>query len=62
MDSRELLILIDTEYERVYGPIRIEKYCDSNMYIQLLDHRRWVHPRYTEYLKLKEEESVKKQK
>jgi hypothetical protein len=60
MNSHELLVLIDTDYEKAYGPIRISKYCGSNMYMLLLEHRRWQHPRYEEYLKLKEEEMRKR--
>lgn len=56
MKAVELLALIDLEYERAYGRIRIPKYGGSNMYMNILEHRRWMHPRWQEYLDLKKKE------
>jgi hypothetical protein len=56
MNSRELLILIDNDYNNAYGPVRISKYCDSNTCINIIQHRRHMHPRYLEYVQLKQKE------
>jgi hypothetical protein len=55
MEASELLRKIDMECDRIHGTIYTR---DSNMWINLRDHRRWMHPQWNEYiqrLKLKEE-------
>jgi hypothetical protein len=56
MNSQDILTQIDNEYNNAYGPIRVPKRGGSNIYISILEHRRWMHPLYAEYLRLKEKE------
>jgi hypothetical protein len=58
--SHEILRKIDLEYEEAYGKIVIprNKY-SSNTYINILEHRRWMHPLYGEYMRLAEKEALK---
>ena len=53
MNAQELLVKIDTENEQIYGPIKINKYGGSNMYMNELEHRRWSHPDYQKYNEIK---------
>ncbi len=53
MEAHQLLYKIDIENENMFGPIKINKYGGSNMYMNELDHRRWMHPDFQKYLELK---------
>lgn len=47
MDASELLRIIDMDCDRIHGPIYTR---DSNLFLNLRDHRRWMHPRWEEYI------------
>jgi hypothetical protein len=51
--SDRILAHIDAECDRIHGRIITR---DSNLWLNLRDHRRWMHPLWETYLKLKEEE------
>ena len=53
MNAQELLIKIDLDNEKTFGPIKINKYGGSNMYMNELEHRRWMHPDYQKYMEIK---------
>lgn len=53
MNAQELLMKIDTENEKIFGPIKITPWGGSNAYINELDHRRWMHPEYQMYMEIK---------
>jgi hypothetical protein len=55
--GRELLLKIDIENERAMGPIRFSRN-GSNMFMQLLDHRRWLHPDYQQYLRMRRNKAL----
>lgn len=58
--SHELLQKIDLEYEEAYGRIVIPKTkYGSNAYMTILEHRRWMHPLYGEYMRLAQKEALK---
>ena len=50
-NATELLNIIDAECFRIHGPIYTR---DSNLWSNLRDHRRWMHPRWNEYMALYE--------
>lgn len=54
--AERLLAKIDKDNEAMFGPIIIGRHLDSNSYMWELDHRRWNHPEYNTYLKLREDE------
>jgi hypothetical protein len=49
----ELLIQIDTENERMFGPIRFPASRSQYLYMNLLQNRRMKHPLYANVLKLR---------
>lgn len=50
-ELRTLLIEIDTDNERAMGRIRIPRGASAALYMQILEHRRSLHPKYRAYKK-----------
>lgn len=55
-EAEKLLIKIDKENVEMFGPIVLSRVLGSNAYMWELDHRRWNHPEFKNYLDLREKE------